>query len=217
MALQMEKFIQQTIKKYGTITEYYHDNEIDAVLIPDQFLDEERIEEVLYACSPEAWDHVYANRRKYSVRIQKLVEPRDFQFDIQKLKRKVVDLTDEIVDEIEQKKELEMRAKFDRDIWPEMKKNVAERHQDELDDEADDLWDDLMAAKQKMTVFLSRKSGRYVPPHLRGIDHEHQEIEDEIAKCQKAFDEAEKRISEADDKYWEEKANEQFEIWMFQL
>lgn len=217
MALQMEKFIRQTNKKYGTISECYWDNEIDAALIPDQFLDEERIQEVLDACTQEAWDHVYPNRHKYSDRIRKLIEPRDFQFDTRKLKLKVVDLTDEIADQIEEEKTLKKRAEFDRDIWPEMMKDLPERHRDELDDEADDLWDQLVAAKQRMTDFLAKRSTRYVPPHLRGKDFDQQEIEDEIAECQKAFDDVEKRIAEADNKYWEEKANEHFQIWLCSL
>lgn len=215
----MAKYINETRKKYGTILECYWDDEIDSVLIPDNFLDEERIQEVLNACTVEAWEHVYANRHNYSQRIRQYIEPKDFRVDTSKYTKMVVrEMTEEDMVRLEKEKSAAKRIQFMEDVWPEMKKDVPERPHQDIDDEADELWEDLVAAKQRMTEFLGKKTKKYVPPSARKtVDPDQQDIEDDIAACQKAFDDCEKRIDEADEKYWQEKANVYFEAWMCEV
>jgi len=219
MALKMYQFIKDTMAKYGTIQECYWDNEIDAVLGADEFLDEERIQEVLNACTQEAWDYVYANRSKYSTRIRQLIEPADYWPDKSRFKMTVREMTDSDMENIGKQREADRRKEFEETIWGDVKDTIPERPMDELDDELDDAWEDLTAAKKRMTDFLSKKSGKYVPPSARKstVDPLQLEIEEEIADCQKKFDEIEKRIFEADEKYLEVKKNECFQEWMCQL
>lgn len=211
---QMAKHIKETRKKYGTILECYWDDEIDSVLTQDTFLDDERIQEVLDACTEEAWAYVYANRHKYPARIRKCIEPNDYRVPAGKIKMVVREMTENDMARIEHERSAAKRVDFDQNVWPDMKKNLPDRPHDELDDEADELWDNLMYAKQRMTDFFG-KTKKYIPPSARGtVDSEQREIEEEIDLAQKEFDECEKRISEADEKYWVDKANECFQEWL---
>lgn len=214
---QMAKHIKDTRKKYGTILECYWDDEIDSVLVQDTFLDDERIQEVLDACTEEAWAYVYANRHKYSERIRKCIEPNDYRVPPKKIKMAVREMTDSDMVRIEQDRNASKRAQFERDVWPKMKEDILDRPYSLVDSEAEDLWEYLMSVKQRMTDFLG-KSKKYVPPSARGtVNLEQKEIEDEIALAQKEFDDCEKRISEADDKYLSDKLNECFQEWLRQV
>jgi hypothetical protein len=216
MAVQMAKFINFRNAKYGTIQECYWDDEIDSVLIPDEFLDEERIQEVLNACTAEAWAHVYANRDKYSPRIRDMIEPKN----VWSGKRKMVvrEMTDDDMVRLEREARSAKKAVFDTEAWPSIKADIPERPQEEVDDDADYAWEALTKAKQRMTDFIAKKKNRYVPPSVRKtVDPEQQEIEDDIEQCEKEFEEAEKRILEADELYWSQKQNECFQEWLCEM
>lgn len=218
MALTMSKFINQLNKKYGTIQECYWDNEIDSVLIPDEFLDEERIQEVLDACTEEAWAYVYANRAKYSTRIRKMIEPADYFPNTSKFKLRVSDLTDEMVLRLEAEKIAAKKREFEENVFPSLEDTISDRPHNDVDEEADVAWEKLTKAKKRMTEFMAKKKHKYVPPSARqSVDPEQQEIEDDISACEKEFDECEKRISEEDKKYYDEKKNELFQNWLRQM
>lgn len=211
MAVQMAKFINMRNAKYGTIQECYWDDEIDSVLIPDEFQDEESIHEALNACTQEAWDHVYANRAKYSTRIRSIIEPKDYY---PKTKMVVREMTDDDMIQIEVDRLAGKKAEFEG-IWNIVKTDIPDRSFERVDDDADMAWDALTKAKHRMTVFMTKKNGRYIPPSSRKVvDPEQQEIEDDIAECEKKFAECEKRISDADNEYWDEKKNECFQEWL---
>lgn len=218
MALTMNKFINQVNKKYGTIQECYWDNEIDSVLIPDEFLDEEGIQQVLDGCTEEAWAYVYANRSKYSTRVRKLIEPKDYYPDTSKFKLRVGDLTDEMAMRLEAEKMSAKKREFEENVFPSLEDTISDRPHDDVDEEADIAWEKLTKAKKRMTDFMSKKKQKYTPPNARTVvDPEQQEIEDDIEAHEKAFDECEKRISEEDKKYYEEKKNELFQNWLRQM
>lgn len=217
MALTMDKFINMRMKKYGTIEECYRDDEIDAVLIPDEFLDEESIQEALDACTIEAWDYVRANRHQYSMRIRKLIEPNDFRPSLKKTKMKIREMSDKDI-ETQERLYREKKMKEFEPKWEEIQKNLPDRSEDELDDQLDEAWDALNAARNRMTEYLEKRKKKYIPSYARKeMDEEQEEIEEEINECEAAYDEIEKRISEADKKYFEEKKNEYFEKWLLQV
>lgn len=214
---QMAKHIKDTRKKYGTILECYWDDEIDSVLIPDIFLDEERIQEVLDACTEEAWAYVYANRHKYSERIRKYIEPKDYSIPDKTIRMKVREMTENDMARLEKEKVADRRAQFEREVWPKIKEDLPDRPYSLVDSEAEDLWEQLMEAKQRMTDFLG-KTKKYIPPSARGtVNLDQKEIEDEIKLCQEEFDDCEKRISQADEKYYSDKLNEHFQAWLCEV
>lgn len=216
MAVTMAKFINSTMTKYGTIQECYFDNEIDSVLIPDEFLDEERIQEVLNATTDLAWAHVNANKKKYSPRIRMMIDRKDFR-PSSKIKMIVREMTDKDIENIRKERMASKMKEFD-DKWEEIRKTLPARPMDDLDDAYDDAWQSLSAARDRMTAYLSKKNGRYVPPSARkNVDPEEVAIEKDINECKKEFEETEKRISEAEDKYWEVKKNECFQDWLCQV
>jgi hypothetical protein len=207
---RMEKFINDRFAKYGTISECYRDDEIDAVLsIP---MDDETALGILDACTQEAWDHVCANKDKYPHNIRLIIEPYR-----PKTKKRVVELTDQLEEQLKKEKKTSRMKEFEVQ-WAMLKTSIPDRPMDELDDELDDAWSHLSVAKSSMTEYLDRKNKKYVPPSARRVsDPELTEIEREISECQDIFNAIEKRIQEEDEKYMAQKKNELFEKWLREL
>lgn len=215
MALTMDVAINKMYKVYGTILETYTKDETNSLLLADRFLHDEDIQHLLDYADQEAWDYVYANRNKYSHRIRRLIEPRDFYPS--NFKMKLRDMTDKDMEDIKNQRDAQKIAEMEK-RWESIKDNISERPVDELDDELDDAWEALSAAKDRMTEYLARKKKTYVPPSARRVvDEEQQEIEEEIAECQKEFNAIEKRIEKADSEYLSKKKDEYFQKWMCEM
>lgn len=207
---RMEKFINDRFAKYGTISECYRDDEIDAVLAVQ--MDDETAQGILDGCTQEAWDHVCANKEKYPSNIRLLIEP--FR---PKTKMRVLELTDQLEEQLKREAKATRMKEFEVQ-WNMIKKSIPDRPMDDLDDELDDAWSHLSVAKSRMTEYLERKNKKYVPPSARrAVDPELAEIETEISECQGIFNAIEKRIHEADEKYMAQKKNELFEKWLREL
>ena len=202
--------------KNGTLQECYTKDDIDYVLcVTDEFMDDERIQEVLYACDQGAWDHVYENRFKYSPNIRGLIEPRDYLHSA--IRMKLRDLTDLEVARIEREMRDSKMKEFEP-VWVEIQKTLTDRPVDEMDDNLDDIWTSLEDSRKRLDNYIAKKNGKYVPPGARrDVDDDQKDIEDEISDIQKEFDNLQKRISEEDEKYMKQKKNEHFEEWLRQV
>lgn len=216
MALAMNKFVKETMAKYGTIQECFWDDEIDSVLIPDRFLDEERIWEVLCCCTEEAWEHVYKNRTKYSMRIRQMIEPADFRPEVKMVVR---EMTDKDMEAIAKQRDAELKREFEETVWPKMRDEIGEHEATQIDRDLDEADYNLHMAKRRMTEYLAKKSKKYVPPSARKgvVDSALLDIEKHIAECEDRRAELEKRIDELEKKLDEEKKDECFQEWLCKL
>lgn len=213
----MDSTLDTLVKKMTTVKNPFQRDNVDALLLANAFLEDEEIWDLLYDADQEAWDYVHANIEKYPHRVRVILNPNYWVPDKKKLKMKVVELTDESEARMNVKTRVAKMREFEP-VWESMKETISERPIDEMDDELDDAWQALSAARDRMTEYLSKKKSKYVPPSARKtVDDEQQEIEDEIAECKKEFDNIEKRIEEADKEYLEKKKNEAFEEWLLKV
>jgi hypothetical protein len=208
-----------SLKKMDSVlskkTMFPHDD-VDALLLANNFLEDEDIWELIESTDQQTWDYVHENWQKYPHRVQTILNPTYFMPDRSKLKMRVVELTDESMAHIEAKLRASKMKEFDI-YWKTIKDGI-ERPVDSLDDELDDAWQVLSVAKDRMTQYLAKKKSRYVPPSARKtIDDEQKAIEDEILECKKQFESIEKRIDAADTAYIEKKKNERFEKWLLEV
>lgn len=202
---------------YNTMLKSFKNHNTDAILMANEFLDDEGIYELLQNADDDTWNYIYENREKYDHTIRVMIEPYDYLPMPDKVKMRLLEMTDEDMDRLERERLVEKKKEFDS-YWETIKHTIPERPCDQLDDELDDAWDKLSKAKLRMTVYLDKKKTKYVPPSARKmVDPEQQEIEDDIDAYKKLFDDIEKRISEADDKYVADRKNECFEEWLFKL
>ncbi len=192
-----------------------HDD-VDALLLANNFLEDEEIWDLIQNADQQTWDYVHENWQKYPHRVQTILNPTYFMPDRSKLKMRVVELTDESMALMEAKLRASKMKEFN--VYWETIQGEFERPVDSLDDELDDAWQALSAAKDRMTEYLAKKKTRYVPPSARKTgDDEQKEIEDEISECKKQFEDVEKRIDAADAEYLEKKKNERFEKWLLEV
>lgn len=214
MAINMENKIQKMINE--SVIASYNMDEAHDLLARNNFMSDEDIWDVIFAADEPAWEFIYDNRTNYAKNIREMIEPRDARMDLSKMNIKMVvrDLTDADMLSIAASRKAMKRQEFETE-WDELKKAIPCRPEDELDGELDDAWMDLMESKKRMTEYVTKKKGKYVAPSSRNaMDPEQAKIEKEIDTRQKVFDDLEKRILEADKKYYEEKKNEHFEAWL---
>ena len=189
---------------------------IDQLLLANTFLEDEDIWHTLDDADRDSWNYICANINKYPHRVQTIFNPSYFMPDKSKFKMKVVELTDETEAAMRVKLKAAKAKEFDA-VWAAISENI-ERPVDILDEELDDAWNALSAARDRMTIYLEKKKSRYVPPSARRtVDEEQKEIEDDIAECKAAFDEIENRIAAADKVYLAKKKDERFEEWLLQM
>lgn len=215
----MEHKIQTMLSGFEPVLASYNTEQADTLLSQNNFVSDEDIWDVIFAADEPAWEFVYDHRTKYAKNIREMIEPRDARHDLSKLKLKMVvkDFTDADMLSMAASRKAAKRQEFEAE-WSELKKTIPSRPENELDGELDDAWMDLMEAKKRMTEYVTKKKGRYVPPSSRGtMDPEQARIEKDIDARQKVFDDLEKRILEADEKYYEEKKNEYFEAWLHEV
>jgi len=189
---------------------------IDQLLLANNFLEDEDIWHMLDDADCDSWNYICANINKYPHRIQTIFNPSYFMPDKSKFKMKVVELTDETEAAMRCKLKAEKAKEFDA-VWEAISENI-ERPVDDLDDELDDAWNALSAARDRMTMYFEKKKSRYVPPSARRtVDDEQKEIEEDIAECKANFDDIENRILAADKAYIAKKKDERFEEWLLQM
>lgn len=206
-----------TMAKSNQVSESFGKNELHDLLIANSFLDDESIWYVLTYADEEAWDHVYANRKSYAHRIQTLIEPYDFLPDRSKIKMRHVDLTDEMMVDLEKERRMEKMRQFEP-YWETIKNTIPDRPVGDLDNDLDDAWQTLSAARDALTAYNESRRGAYVAPSARSrVNLDREKLETEYNNRKKEFDNIQKLIDLADEEYLAKKKNERFEEWLRQL
>ena len=209
--------IWSNVPQYETGYDWYDRKTMDILLTRDWFVDEEGIQEVLECADQDAWDWVYANRNKYSTRIRMMIEPDDYRFPVDKLKIRVVELTDSMMEKIESERKKKVDQAFEKD-WIEHSKSLQDRGFGDVDSDLDDAWDNFCRAKDLLTKYLEKPNAKkYVAPSSRGkdsVDAKQAALEDDIRKMENEYDLAQKAVDDKDSSYWEIKKNEYRQTWM---
>jgi hypothetical protein len=190
--------------------------DVDSLLLANTFLEDEEVWNLVSNADQDTYDYVHNNLHTYPHRIQTILNRTYFMPERKLLKMKVVELTDASENLMIARARESKKHEFEV-YWNTIKDNY-ERPTDSLDDELDDAWQALSAARDRMTEYLAKKKSKYVPPSARKtVDLDQKEIEDDIAECKKEFENIEKRIQDADNEYLEKKKNERFEAWLLEV
>jgi hypothetical protein len=213
--------IQYTVNKIkkdlASMCDYYDRETMDILLTRDWFVEDETIEDVLDCADEDAWDWIYENRAKYSTRIRMCIEPADYHFPIEKLKIRVVDLTDKMITQIQSEKKKKMEEAFEKD-WVEYAKTIQNRPVHLIDSKLDDTWEKLILAKAALQKYLEKPAVRkYVAPSARGTvssDTKETELNSAIQRLENEYKKLEEEEKEVDTLYWTDKRNDYRKIWM---
>jgi len=209
----------QIIKNYEKMNEFYDRETMDLLLTRDWFVDDDTITELLDCANQDAWDWIYQNRSKYSTRIRMRIEPDDYAIPLDKLKIRVVDLTDKEWDRMKREDQKKREEMFEKD-WIEHSKSIPDRPLGSIDSNLDDTWEDFCQAKETLTKYLETKPKKYVAPSARGkitIDPKQTQLENYIRSMENEYDKAQKLAEEEDAKYWKTKREEYHVIYMSKL
>jgi len=200
-----------------SLYDWYDRETADNLLSRDWFIEDDCIQEVLERADQDAWDWIYANRSKYSTRIRMLIEPEDYRFPVEKLKIRVAELTDSMMEKINSERQKKIDDAFEKD-WIEHSKTIQDRGFGNVDSELDDAWDNFCHAKDVLTKYLEKPAAKkYVAPGSRGkdtVDPKQIEIETNIRKMENEYDLAQKAVDEVDTLYWDLKKNAYRKTWM---
>lgn len=199
--------------RHGTMLETFDTDEVN-VMLRDESLTDEEIWDVIDLADQEAWENICKNITKFPARVQNYVSP---GHTFPRKKRRLNDLTDEIMEDMEKERNAEKIREFEAH-WETIKKTIPERPIDSLDDEYDDAWNALSAARDRMTAYVAKKKGKYLPPSMReAMDVEQKEIDDEIRECKREYEKIEKRICAADEEYMSKKKDELLKEWLLTM
>jgi len=213
--------IQQTVnqikKDLALMNQYYDRETMDMLLTRDWFVDDDTIEDVLNCADEDAWNWIYENRAKYSTRIRMWIEPEDYQSPVEKLKIRVVELTDKMIAQMESEKKKKTEEAFEKD-WVEYAKTVENRPVHLIDSQLDNAWEKIINAKAALQKYLEKPAvRRYVPPSARGTvssDTKETELNAAIQKAENEYEKLQEEEKEIDTLYWTNKRHDYRNIWM---
>lgn len=171
----------------------------------DWFIEEEDILDLLDEMSDPVFDYIYENRDEYSARIRYCIDPSDFKA---KLKMKLTVITDELFNQIEIGRELDLNKKID-EAWNKHPKE--ERPYSDIDRKCDDAWEDYQTAKKDLDKYFKTKHITYVPPSLRTpmmVDKKVEDLEKIIDSKENEFKNLEKLANQEDEEWVKSKKNE---------
>lgn len=199
------------------MNQWYDQATMDEILTRDEFLDDDMIEEFLDCAGQDAWDWVYEHRAKYSRRIRMRIEPDDYRISLDKLKIRVVELTDKEWDRIQREKQKLIEDAFETD-WLKHASTLQDRSLSTVDGELDDAWENFCSARERYTKHLERPVvKKYVAPGSRGkpaSDSRTDELQQEIVNAENEYDLAQKAVENADELYWATKRSEYRNTWL---
>jgi hypothetical protein len=145
------------------------------------------------------------------------IEAEDYRFPVEKLKIRVVELTDSMMEKIESERKKKVNEEFEKD-WIEHSKSIQDRGFGDVDSDLDDAWDNFCLAKDRLTNYIQNpKPKKYVSPSSRGntvIDSRQVELEDIVRKMENEYDLAQKAVDHVDTLYWDTKKNEYRKTWL---
>ena len=188
---------------------------MDDLLTRDWFIEDEDIEYVLDSASPEAWTWVYNNRAKYSTRIRLQIEPNDYRVPPEKLRVKVVDLTDKMWDKLKSDRYKKLDAEVEKD-WVKHSGSLPDRPYKSLDTDLDDAWAKFSMAKENLTRYLEKPT-KYVSPSSRGsnlVSFKQKELEDKIRESENEYLATQKLVDTEDELYWSKQKDEYLKVWV---
>jgi len=205
-------------KQYISKMNEWHDRKtMDLLLTRDWFIDDEGIEEALDYADQDAWEWVYANRKKYSTRIRMLIEPDDYRVSVDKLNIRLVELTDAMMEKLESDRKKKVDEAFEKD-WIEHSKTIQDRGFDNVDSDLDDAWDNFCRAKDILTKYVEKPvSKKYLAPSTRGketVDPKRLELEESVRKMENEYDLAQRAVDQVDTLYWDTKKNVYRKTWL---
>ena len=199
------------------MNQWYDQSTMDEILTRDEFLDEDIIDEVLNCASQHAWEWIYEHRAKYSTRIRMRIEPDDYRVSTDKLKIRVVELTDKEWERIQREKEKLIDDKFE-EVWIKHSSTLQDRGLTTVDSELDDAWEKFCIARETYTKYLEEPIvKKYVPPGGRSksaTDPRADKLRADIVKAENEYDLAQKAVESADEVYWNTKRSEYRITWM---
>lgn len=199
----------------ASIRESFNTEQADRLLMENNFLDENDLWDVIQYADDSAFEYIYANRKKYATNIQYLIEPEDRIPP--RIKVVVRDMTDKDIKDDAAARISAKKREFE-DLWMDIEESIGDRPYGDIDQEYDDSWEKLQDVRQRMTTYLSKKSGKYVAPSSRSkSDDALDKLEKEMDACKQTYHAIEKRIEEADKKYLAEKKDEYYQRWLLSV
>lgn len=213
--------IKQVLLNIAKRTESFYDSydskTTDELLTRDWFMDHDTIVDVLDCADENAWNYVYENRAKYSTRIRMLIEPDDYRVPLEKLKIRLVDITDPMMEKIEVNQRKKNDELFEKD-WVEYSKSIQDRGFSDEDSDLDNAWDNFCRAKDRLTKYLEKPNAKkYVTPGSRKdtyVDPKQAELEEAIRISENEYDLAQKAVDQVDTIYWGRKKMEFRKKWL---
>ena len=199
----MERLALKVIKgKESIIDEWYEPELVDYLLMRNWFLSVDDIMEVLEKADEDAWNYVYDNRAKYATRIRELIEPLDYAPPLKKLKMRVVNLTDKMAKDIEEK-EAKEREERENAAWKQyVLDNRLERPSMSCDNEAEDLFGKLLRTEVELENYLKNRKVKYVAPSMRSsqpMDPKEKDYRDELETIKTELKNAEDYLVKQDE------------------
>lgn len=205
------------VEKEESIWDNFDLKTADELLTRDWFVDEESIRYIINYADQEAWDFIYKNRRRYSMRIREIIEPRDYQVSPEKLRIKVRSVSDKEWNEQIRNGQRKLDDKFEQD-WTKYSECVPDRPLGEIDSLLDGAWERLCNTKDKLTKYLASRPKAYVPPSMRGKkepeDPKQTTIENEIHCMENEYNKIQKLIEQSDSEYWKTQKNDYRKKWV---
>jgi len=200
------------------MNEYYDQATTDTLLSRDEFVEDDMIDEVLDCAGDEAWEWIYANRAKYSQRVRMRIEPEDFRPPVEKLKVKVVELTDKEWVRIKEARRKLVEESFEKD-WLEYSSTLPDRFMGAVDSDLDDAWEKFSAVKDAYMNYSENGSAKkkYVAPGSKSkpvVDANQEALKNKVEEAENEYDLAQKAVELADELYWEYKRTEYRKTWM---
>ena len=183
------------------MNQYYDQATMDTLLSRDEFVEDDMIDEVLDCAGEEAWEWIYANRAKYSQRVRMRIEPEDFRPPVEKLKVKVVELTDKEWDRVKEVRRKLIEECFERD-WLEYSSTLPDRFMGAVDSYLDDAWDKLSAAKNAYMNYSEQGAvkKKYVAPGSKSkptVDANQEVLKKDVEEAENEYDLAQKAVGES--------------------
>jgi len=215
--MSIKQILLNITKRTESFYDSYDSKTMDELLTRDWFMDHDSIVDVLDCANQNAWNYVYENRSKYSTRIRMLIEPDDYRVPLEKLKIRLVDITDPMMERIENNQRKKNDELFEKD-WVEYSKSVQDRGFSDEDSDLDDACDNFCRAKDRLTKYLEKPNAKkYVTPGSRGntyVDPKQVELEEAIRTSEQEYDLAQKAVDEVDTVYWGRKKMEYRKQWL---
>ena len=199
----MERLAMRVIKgKESIIDEWYEPELVDHLLMRNWFLSVDDIIEVLEKADEDAWNYVYENRMKYATRIRELIEPRDYAPPLKKMKLHVVELTDKMARDMASKETKEREERENVEWKQYVLDNRLERPSMSCDNEAEDLFGELLRTEVELEKYLKNRKVKYVAPSMRSsqpMDPKEKEYRDKLDSLKTELNTAEENILKQDE------------------